>query len=124
MTAGDEDLTVLRAKYHDWCSARVADRFLALSPEQIYAIAHGRSAGDGGGASAFPDETDASAPNEAAEVPAFGDLSYQELVERVSLELSREMGLPEFDAWLEQYRRDPERFEAEMMGFWRGSDGG
>lgn len=37
---------ILRAKYLDWCSARVADRFLALTPEQIYDLAHRPEARD------------------------------------------------------------------------------
>ncbi len=34
--AGDR---IRRAKYLDWCSARLAEQFLDLSPEQIYELA-------------------------------------------------------------------------------------
>ena len=38
---------VLRAKYLDWCSARIADRFLRLTPEEIYKLAERASEGEG-----------------------------------------------------------------------------
>src|SRR5688500_17057442 len=46
MAAAHSEERVLRAKYLDWCSARLADRFLALTPDEIYELAerasHGR----------------------------------------------------------------------------------
>lgn len=120
MTAGD-DLTVLRAKYHDWCSARVADRFLSLSPDEIYSIAHGRAGG--GGELVDVLDANASASSGSADASSLVELSYPELVERVTLALSRRMGLPDFEEWREAYRTDPARFDEEMMGFWRESAG-
>ena len=38
MGSNSED-AILRAKYLDWCSARIAERFLALSPDEIYQLA-------------------------------------------------------------------------------------
>ena len=39
MAGPDNSERILRAKYLDWCSARVADRFLALTPDEIYELA-------------------------------------------------------------------------------------
>ena len=35
-----ESLKVLRAKYHDYCSAQVADLLVYMSPDEIYLLAH------------------------------------------------------------------------------------
>ena len=110
MRAEDEDLSVLRSKYHDWCSARVADRFVELSPEEIYELASGESSPE--------DETrTASAPGGAGAVSL--SAGYSEMVRRVTEVLATGMDLPSFEDWLESYRRDPARYEKEMLGFWR-----
>lgn len=120
MRTGDDDLAVLRSKYHDWCSARVADRFAELSPEEIYQLAHapqevaeatmrGRARG----------EAEASASRDA-DVFSLGDEGYSELVRRVTEVLATSIDLPSFEEWLDDYRREPERYDQEMLGFWRG----
>ena len=43
MVERDED-PVLRAKYRDYCSAKVADAVLSLPPTEVYKLARGRSA--------------------------------------------------------------------------------
>ena len=96
----------LRAKYLDWCSARIAERFLALEPEEIYAMAR---------------------PAESAETgrPASGGGdSYRVLVQRVTESLLEEMSLPGFEEWSRLYGEDPSRYEGEMLGFWKGPSGG
>jgi len=32
-------------------------------------------------------------------------------------ELAEEIGLPPFDAWVDDYRADPDRFEREILAF-------
>jgi hypothetical protein len=104
MDAGDE--RTLRAKYLDWCSARVAERFLDLSAEEIYALAH-PATGDPSGS-----------------LPAPGEESYRVLVQRATEVLLERMSLPVFGEWREQYEASPAAFDAEMLGFWRDSSGG
>jgi hypothetical protein len=101
---GEAEERTLRAKYWDWCSARVAERFLDLSPEEIYALAW-PSAGAAGG---FP----------ASGTEAGGE-SYRVLVQRATEALLGQMSLPSYEAWRLEYELEPGRFEAEMLGFWR-----
>lgn len=100
---------ILRAKYLDWCSARVAERFLDLSAEEIYALAHGS------------DEEGADGPEA---LPPPDTESYRVLVQRVTEVLLSRITLPEFEEWRKQYAASPGRFDAEMLGFWRTSGGG
>ncbi len=96
---------VLRAKYLDWCSARVAERFLDLSPEEIYALARPESGKE--------------APSPGPPLPPPGDDSYRTLVQRVTESLLDRMSLPPFNEWQEAYASSPERYDAEMLGFWK-----
>ncbi len=89
------DDQVLRAKYLDWCSARVADRLFRLPPEQIYELT--RTLGDEGEPGA----------------------DFRAIVGRLTEALTRELGLPGFDEWTRQYETSPQQFEADMIGFWR-----
>ena len=109
-------MAVLRSKYHDWCSARVADRFVELSPEQIYELAH---AGGGGGAGRSRGMSEASASTDAGAF-SLEEAGYSELVRRVTEALATGMELPSFEEWSESYRNDPARYDREMMGLWRG----
>ena len=38
-TGSEEPLHILRAKYHDYCSAQVADLLVYMSPDDIYLLA-------------------------------------------------------------------------------------
>ncbi len=100
MDAGKKDskesLQVLRAKYHDYCSAQVADLLVYMSPDEIYLLAHRASREEGGE----------------------GDLSYLEMVRVATDWLSRRIALPPFDIWLEDYRQHPEMYEEYFMGLW------
>lgn len=96
---------VLRAKYLDWCSARVAERFLDLSPEEIYALARPESGGE--------------ATNAPPVLPPPTVESYRTLVQRVTESLLERMSLPPFEEWQEAYAASPERYDAEMLGFWK-----
>jgi hypothetical protein len=93
---GDEaaDERILRAKYFDWCSARIADRFVNLSTRDIYALA--ASVGDGA-----------------------GDGSFQSVMDRATAALAAQTILPPFEEWAAAYREDPASYDADMIGFWR-----
>ncbi|HSJ31830.1 MAG TPA: hypothetical protein VK933_10370 [Longimicrobiales bacterium] len=105
-----DDERVLRAKYLDWCSAQVADHFLALSPDEIFELAE-RSSRDDAPAAERP----------ASPVPPEGDdlSSYRGVVERVTEVLTQQLELPSFAEWLELYRRNPSAVEARLLGFWK-----
>ena len=145
--------STLRAKYLDWCSARLAERFLDLSPEEIYALAR-PDAPDRTGAGSADEPPDAS-PGAAAEPLASGppapsspgstgpageaepdageteptrsssslpdptDDDYRVLVQRVTEALLKRTSLPTFEQWAEAYAETPERFDAELLGFWK-----
>ncbi|HUG42546.1 MAG TPA: hypothetical protein VMM12_18930 [Longimicrobiales bacterium] len=96
----------LRAKYLDWCSARITERFLALEPEEIYEMAR---------------------PTESAETgrpTSEGERSYRVLVQRVTESLLERMSLPGFEEWSVAYAADPARYDAELLGFREDPSGG
>ena len=98
---------MLRAKYLDWCSAQVADHFLALSPDEIFELAERTSR---------EDEVDPGRPPSAS---GEEDVSWPSLVERVTEVLTQQLDLPTFEAWLELYRTDPQSVESRLLGLWR-----
>jgi hypothetical protein len=104
-TSGSTD-PVLRAKYLDFCSARVAEVLLHLSADDMYLLAQdaARESGRSG------DES----------------LTYEEIVRLATERISRKLSLPPFDAWIEAYRAEPDRYDREMLGLWetelRGED--
>ena len=85
----EEPLRVLRAKYHDYCSAQIADLLVYMSPDEIYLLAQRATREEG---------------HEA-------DTSYVEMVRVATEWLSRRVVLPPFDLWLEDYQEHPERYE-------------
>ena len=93
----EESLNVLRAKYHDYCSAQVADLLVYMSPDEIYLLAHRAYREDG----------------------RDGDVSYAEMVRVATDWLARRVALPPFEVWLEDYRAHPEQYEEYLMGLWR-----
>lgn len=116
---------ILRAKYLDWCSARVADRFLDLTPDEIYELAHDALAEDvasvAGGVS--PDSAEMSPPPGAHSWLEVGAESYRSLVQRATEALSARIDLPSFEEWSTAYAEAPEEFDREMLGFWREAAG-
>ncbi|MBR9989794.1 MAG: hypothetical protein KFH98_08575 [Gemmatimonadetes bacterium] len=119
-----EEDRVLRAKYLDWCSAQVADHFLALSPDEIFELAERSSQGE----AAVPVRVEPSSPDHAglpnrlALDDADGMSSYRAVVERVTEVLTQQLDLPTFDEWLELYRSNRGAVEARLLGFWRDRD--
>jgi hypothetical protein len=100
----------LRAKYMDWCSARLAERFLDLSPEEIYALARPEDPASADEASSDP---------ESPQLPPPTDDSYRALVQRVTESLLARTSLPTFEQWSAAYEEAPGRFDAELLGFWK-----
>ncbi len=119
---------ILRAKYLDWCSARVADSFLALTPDEIYQLAetaaHGQPGvadplaslsslfGPGDQESAFRLAIDSSTATSEAE-------PFRALVAKVTEVLADRIGLPTFEEWSAAYQESPEDFDPDLLGFWR-----
>lgn len=92
-----EDESVLRAKYLDYCSAQLSDLLLKMSPDDIYVLAEkaGRAQG--------------------RDAPG----SYGEMVRAATDFLAQRAPLPPFDVWVRDYRRNPEHYDAYLMGLWK-----
>lgn len=88
----------LWVRYLDWCSARIARRFLEMSPSEVWERAE-RSRGKVGAGREGPEG------------------QYLEMVRALTLELFDDLALTEFDAWVEQYLADPVPFDREVLGF-------
>ena len=96
-----EPRNVLRAKYHDYCSAQVADLLVYMSPDEIYLLAH----------------------RAYREQGKNDDISYAEMVQVATEWLASRVALPPFDVWAEDYRKHPERYEEYFMGLWKSELG-
>lgn len=96
----------LQYRYLDWCSAKVAERFQELSLDEIWERAH----------RADP-QLPSHPPTDLRRAPEPDHPGYLELVRRLSVQLATELQLPSFAEWSEKYRRDPEAFDRELLGF-------
>lgn len=96
--SGDEPVGVLRAKYLDYCSARVTEALLDLSPDEMYVLALEAAKQSG----RCRDQS----------------LTYGEIVALATQRITRCIDLPGFDDWCSAYQAEPERYEAELLGFW------
>ena len=94
--AGTEPEAVLRAKYLDYCSAQVAEILLLLSPDEMFVLAQ----------------------DAAREAGVSGDLGYERIVELATGRVSKKLALPAFEAWAEEYKADPHRFDEDLLGLW------
>lgn len=94
----DSSEQTLRAKYLDYCSARVAELLLRLTADEMYLLAQ----------------------DAARELDVENDesLSYNAIVRLATERIARELSLPDFQTWAAEYRKDPERFEQELLGLW------
>ena len=94
---------VIRAKYLDFCSARLTEVFLSLSEERIYGLVE-----------------------EAAREANLqvGTLNFQTMVRLVTKKLEESVPLPDLQTWAVEYEDDPERFEEHLLGLWKDLVGG
>jgi len=93
---GDETDVGLRAKYMEYCSAQVAEHLLLLSPDEIYLLAEEAHRLEGGE----------------------GEPTYEGMVRLATSGVSRRLALPSFDAWAQEYARNPVEYEAQFLGLW------
>ena len=93
---------VLRAKYLDFCSARVADILLLLSPDEMFVLAQ----------------------DAAREAGLTGELGYETIVTLATERVSRKLALPPFDVWARDYLESPERYDQYLLGFWETEPSG
>ncbi len=89
---------VLRAKYLDFCSARLTEVFLSLSEERIYRLVE-----------------------EAAREANLqvGTLNFQSMVRLVTQKLEESVPLPDLETWAREYTADPGRFDEHLLGLWK-----
>lgn len=111
---------MLRAKYLDWCSARIAERFLRLTPEEIYELAQRASSEEVRGSR---DAASASTVAEATGSDVQPTETFRHIVERVTEVLAARMALPAFAEWAAAYRAQPSRYDDELLGLWRKGPG-
>jgi hypothetical protein len=126
MDAGPEADPLLWAKHLDWCSARIAERLLALTPDEIYLLAASLRAGpgrdDGNGADGAPPSPTSLRPGESRHPAPLLFHGLQTPVDpaliRILTEAVRaELDLPSFVEWAALYRADPGPYDAELIGF-------
>ena len=95
-----DEYRVLRAKYRDYCSAKVADAVLSLPPAEIYSLA----------------EDEARAANRLA--PS----SYNDAIRFATRKIREQLNLPEFQEWARSYREEPSRYDPELLGLWESEE--
>jgi hypothetical protein len=95
--SAEEPDAVLRAKYLDYCSARISEVFLSLSDNRIYEMVE-------------------EAARESGQEP--GGLGSREMVRLVTRKLQESVPLPDYREWVEDYRQNPERYDPFLLGFW------
>ena len=84
----------MRARYVDYCAARISEVFLSLSDERTYALME-EAARD-------------------AEIE-IGSLGFSEMMDLVTERLRMNVPLPSFEDFAREYREDPARFEALLL---------
>lgn len=97
---GEEIDPVLRAKYLDYCSARICEIFLSLSDNRIFDLME-------------------EAAREAGLEP--GSLGSRQMVRLVTRKLRRSVPLPTLEEWAEDYRAHPERYDPFLLGLWESA---
>jgi hypothetical protein len=51
------------------------------------------------------------------------ELSWDEMVRLATTRIHAEAGLPSFEDWVEEYRANPEHFDAVLLDLWRAEQG-
>ena len=92
---------VLRAKYLDYCSARISEVFLTLTDEHTYQLMEEAA--------------------REANLPA-GALSFQAMMQLVTRKLRTSVPLPDLETWVEEYTEDPDRYDPFLLGLWESED--
>ena len=82
--------TEARARYLDFCAARISEVFLSLSDERTYQL------------------MEEAALEAGLEI---GSLGFSEMMDLVTQRLRHNVPLPEFEDWVREYREAPERFD-------------
>lgn len=88
----------LRAKFLEYCSARISEVFLSLSDERTYQLLE-EAARDAG--------------------LDLGSLGFQSKMRLVTRSLRASVPLPDFADWAAEYRAHPDRFEPLLIGLWK-----
>lgn len=101
----------LRTRYTDWCSARIAEHLMGLSPEEVFLLSERGTRSD---ATPTPDEASGS----------FALHSRYSRAEQSIRAAYQELGLPAFEDWLAAYEASPARFDADILGFRRAAERG
>lgn len=94
---------VLRAKYLDYCSARISEIFLSLTDERIYQIME-----------------DAARESELS----VGSLGFRSMMKLVTRKLQESVPLPSLEAWAREYSEDPGRYDPLLLGLWKTAETG
>jgi hypothetical protein len=119
---------ILRAKYLDWCSARVAESFLALTPDEIYQLAEITTHAEAVSADPLASLSSVFASTDPeAGLRVSGNTStairdaesFKVLVAKVTEVLAERIGLPTFEEWSAAYEESPADFDKDLLGFWR-----
>ncbi len=91
---------VLRAKYLDYCSARISEVFLSLTDERTYQLME-------------------EAAREAE--LSVGSLGFQAMMTLVTRKLQESVPLPDIETWAREYREDPTRYDPLLLGLWKNA---
>jgi len=95
--ASRDGKSALQAKYRDYCSARMADAIISLSPSEVYALAA------------------AEASKEGQSMPA----AYTDAVLLATRGIKARLTLPKFEEWARDYLDNPSKFDPYLIGFWK-----
>ena len=92
-------------RYVDWSATQINRRLLALSVDELWALANGPAVGD----ATHPP------PVPADHLPSRdSSVELLQLVRRATLSIARELDLPSFAEWKQAYARDPRPFDADL----------
>lgn len=83
---------VLRAKYFDYCSAKVADLLLQLPPDEIYVLTE-----------------------EARRRTGASEGRFSDLVWMATEGIRERLVLPTFEVWVEDYTKNPKHYERYFL---------
>jgi hypothetical protein len=89
---------ILRAKYLDYCSARISEVFLSLTDERTYQLME-------------------EAAREAE--LSVGSLSFQGMMRLVTRKLQESVPLPDMETWVAEYVENPGRYDPFLLGLWK-----